>query len=141
MKLIALASLSLLLVGCGSTDKPQQSSRSVNQVYQFGYDFNVSDYMRADDPRVVSPKGPIVTVGPVYPKKAAVNRLEGWVKADLLVNEQGRIKGIKVVESSPVGIFEQAAIQSLRRWLYKPAKLDGKAVPVIYTVQLDFSLG
>ena len=43
------------------------------------------------------------------------------------------------VTSGPA-LLHRAAVDSVRRWKYTPASLDGKPVPVDLTVRVDFRL-
>ena len=75
---------------------------------------------------------------PVYPQLARSQRVSGDVKIDALIDENGRVTGMKVV-GGPV-LLHQAAMDSLRQWKYKPATLDGKAVSMHLVVTVQFRL-
>jgi protein TonB len=84
---------------------------------------------------------PIVRINPKYPINAAREGKEGWVILAFNINEIGGVVGIKIVDSSPKHVFDQAAKQALRKWKYRPKLMKGKAVKQTnLTVQLDFSL-
>ena len=71
---------------------------------------------------------PIFRTLPIYPLEAARNKQKGWVKLSFDVNRFGEIENINVVDSEPEVLFDQAAINALKRWKYK-AKIDkGKTV-------------
>ncbi len=63
-----------------------------------------------------------------YPPRARTKEIEGYVVLSLLIDETGRVKTVKVIDASPRGIFEEAAIRSVRRWLFQPARYAGKNV-------------
>jgi protein TonB len=71
---------------------------------------------------------PLVRVPPVYPTRAERLRLGGTVVVEFTINAVGRVEGAKVVSSKPSRIFDQAALQAILRWRFKPKLEDGKPV-------------
>jgi protein TonB len=80
----------------------------------------------------------ISSIPPLYPALAKTQHIEGAVRVDALVDENGRVSSMKVV-SGPT-LLQQAAMDAVRQWKYQPATLDGKAVPMHLTVTLQFKL-
>ena len=70
---------------------------------------------------------PIVKIAPVYPPRAAARGLEGVVVVEYTVNETGATENVVAVESTST-LFEQAAIESARRYKYVPRVEDGLPV-------------
>jgi protein TonB len=68
---------------------------------------------------------PLVRIPPRYPMRAARRRIEGWVKVEFTITEQGTVKDPVVVESHPADIFDRAALSAIRRWKFKPKIIDG----------------
>jgi TonB family protein len=66
----------------------------------------------------------VKSVKPIYPMKAELNKIEGWVELDFTVAESGTVKDITVHGASAPGVFEAAAIGALSQWRYKPVLLD-----------------
>lgn len=84
---------------------------------------------------------PMVRVQPQYPRKAAMEGIEGWVKVRFDVNESGSVENAVVVASEPPRVFDASARQAVLNWRYKPQTQDGKPVRMDgLEVQLDFSL-
>jgi protein TonB len=75
---------------------------------------------------------------PLYPVLAKTQHIEGNVRVDALVDENGKISAMKVI-SGPT-LLHQAAMDAVRQWKYQPATLDGKTVPMHLTVTLQFKL-
>src|SRR5262249_14668647 len=75
---------------------------------------------------------------PLYPVLAKTQHIEGAVRIDALVDENGKVSSAKVV-SGPT-LLHQAAMEAVRQWKYAPATLDGKPVPMHLTVTLQFKL-
>ncbi|GEA06917.1 hypothetical protein KUL42_16780 [Alteromonas sp. KUL42] len=66
---------------------------------------------------------------------------DGWVRMSFDITSSGTTENIKVIDSSPSGIFESEAIKALSKWKYKPKFIDGVAVKQTdLKVQLDFIL-
>lgn len=72
---------------------------------------------------------PIVKVAPVYPSRALQRGLEGHVVVEYTVTKTGSVRDPKVVESTS-SIFERAALESARKYKYKPRVINGEAVEV-----------
>lgn len=72
---------------------------------------------------------PIVKVAPIYPPRAAQRGLEGHVVVRYTVTAEGSTSDVVVVESSST-LFEQAAVESARKYKYQPRIIDGTPVDV-----------
>jgi protein TonB len=73
---------------------------------------------------------PIVKVQPVYPVTARSRGIEGYVIVEFTVTAFGTTRDIRVVEASPSGIFDKAAISAASRFKYKPRVIKGQGVEV-----------
>lgn len=84
---------------------------------------------------------PLVRIEPDYPMKARQRGIEGWVVVKFTITPAGTIKDAQVMQASPPGIFDEAAIRAVSRWKYNPKIEGGVAVerPGIM-VRLDFKL-
>lgn len=84
---------------------------------------------------------PIVRLDPQYPRKAAMQGIQGWVRLSFDITELGTVENVRVLDSSPKQIFDMEAKRALLKWKYRPKMEDGKAVPQKgEMVQLDFKL-
>ena len=81
---------------------------------------------------------PISIPTPTYPEKARKERIEGKVTLKLLVNVDGSVRDVNVLEGPE--IFHQAAIDATLQWRFKPAEHNGKVVPVWVVTPIEFSL-
>jgi protein TonB len=68
----------------------------------------------------------LLKVEPDYPRSAASKGIEGWVKLEFTVLEDGTVADIKVLESSPKRVFDRSAMRALQRWKFKPRIVNGK---------------
>ena len=63
-----------------------------------------------------------------YPAEAAKNAIKGYVVINLLVGKDGSVELAKVLESQPVGVFDEAALNAVRAWRFSPAMYKAKPV-------------
>ncbi len=78
---------------------------------------------------------------PAYPRDAARRRLEGTVMLQVLVDVDGRPLDVLVQASSGHRSLDEAARQHvLKRWSFRPAMKDGRAVQAIGLVPVAFEL-
>lgn len=82
----------------------------------------------------------VKSVKPIYPDKASLKKIEGWVELDFTVGETGEVKDVAVHATSPPGVFEAAAIKALSQWRYKPILRDAKAVEQRARIRIRFAL-
>ena len=75
---------------------------------------------------------PLVKIQPIYPRRALVRGIEGYVILEFTVTKQGTVKDIKIVESNPkTSIFHNAALKAAEKFKYKPRVVDGQAIEVL----------
>lgn len=87
----------------------------------------------------VAPK-PTKRTAMEYPKNARKMRISGYVLMNLLINKEGDIENIKILESEPAGIFDDAALEGVKSWKFKPASYKGEAVKVWAKQKIRFDL-
>jgi protein TonB len=80
----------------------------------------------------------VVRVEPVYPLMAREYSVAGPVKLDVVVGVEGKVESAEVVSGPPM--LRAAAIDAVRRWVYKPTKVNGVASEVETAVVVNFSL-
>jgi protein TonB len=76
---------------------------------------------------------------PVYPPIAVAARVEGTVILQATIAKAGTIENLRVV-SGPA-MLQQAALDAVKNWVYRPYLLDGEPVEVETTVNVVFALG
>ena len=69
---------------------------------------------------------PLVRVNPQYPARAMQRGIEGWVQLRFTVSAAGTVKDVQVEKAEPRNYFEQAAINAVSRYKYKPSVINGK---------------
>ena len=78
-------------------------------------------------------------VQPQYPQMAKIARVQGAVVLAAIIGKDGTIQNLHVV-STASPLLNQAAIDAVRQWRYKPYILNGEPVEVDTTVTVNFSL-
>ena len=76
-----------------------------------------------------------------YPPQAKRQGLSGVVELDLLVDEAGNPKDIRVVRAEPEGTFDLAAIRSVMRWKFEPATRNGQVEAARTRAVVQFKQG
>ena len=78
-------------------------------------------------------------VEPIFPPEAAAQNVSGRVIVQFLVDLNGNPHDIRVVETNAPGVFDQAAINAVRRWQYQPTIVEGKRVEVFVQAPINFA--
>ncbi|MBU1657866.1 energy transducer TonB [bacterium] len=101
---------------------------------------DVSKNMVMSEDSVDSAPQPTQRSAMEYPKQARKMGVSGYVLMNLLVNKEGEVEKVKVLESEPEGIFDEAAIEGVKSWQFKPAQYKGEAVKVWAKQKIRFDL-
>ena len=78
-------------------------------------------------------------VQPAYPQMAKIARVQGPVVLAAIIGKDGTIQNLHVV-SSASPLLNQAAIDAVKEWRYKPYILNGEPVEVDTQVTVNFTL-
>lgn len=111
-------------------------------------DMNMDDELLGDVGKNMVMSEDSVDVAPVpsersammYPKKARKAGVSGYVLMNLLVNKNGDVEKVKVLESQPADVFDEVAITGVKSWHFKPAQYKGQAVKVWAKQKVRFDL-
>jgi TonB family protein len=90
------------------------------------------EYLVSEMPAVLS------EVRPAYPPEARARQQEGAVIMDILVDDKGAVRQVDVIDGDP--IFRPGAVEAMRRFRFRPAKVDGSPVAVRIRYTLRFEL-
>ena len=77
-------------------------------------------------------------VPPIYPDGARLGHIQGTVALHILLDQNGKIEELQPV-SGPREL-QEAALDAVRQWTYKPYILNGNPVPVESLVMINFNL-
>lgn len=73
---------------------------------------------------------PITRVQAVYPRRALQRGIQGYVLVEFTVDKTGAVRDPIVIEASPEGIFEQAALEAVVKFKYKARVINGQPTAV-----------
>ena len=76
---------------------------------------------------------------PIYPEVMRSRSIAGIVKLEALIDENGRVRRVKVIKSAGEH-FDHAAKQAMIKSTFIPAEVDGRPVAVILRVPVKFKL-
>ncbi len=104
-----------------------------------------------DGPPPIEPQGPIRVGGdvtrpekisgpnPQYTEIARKARIQGVVIVEAIIDKGGNVTNVRVLKPLPMGL-DQAAVDAVQKWKFKPATLNGKPVDVYYNLTVNFRL-
>ncbi|HTS64507.1 MAG TPA: TonB family protein [Candidatus Acidoferrales bacterium] len=73
---------------------------------------------------------------PEYPKIAKQTGAKGQVVLNATIGKDGHIKAVKVVSGHPM--LQNAAVDAVKQWIYKPTLLNGSPVETETQIMLNF---
>ncbi len=77
---------------------------------------------------------------PTYPEEARRLGIEGSVVIELEIDESGRVRSLKVLESNPPGVFDEAVRMTYGRATFSPALRNGRPVRYLGRYRVSFEL-
>ena len=87
----------------------------------------------------VSAPKEIYSPEPEYSEEARKVKHMGVVILRLVVSPDGTPRDIQVIRTLGLGLDEKA-IEAVKTWRFEPGKKDGKPVPTIATIEVNFHL-
>jgi len=75
---------------------------------------------------------------PAYPPIAKAARVSGTVVLDATISKTGAVENLRVLSGHP--LLQQAALDAVKTWRYKPYLLNGHPITVETTVNVIFTL-
>jgi protein TonB len=79
----------------------------------------------------------ITQVKPQYPSLARAARVQGVVLLNATISKEGTIKDLRVISGHP--LLNEAAMEAVRQWRYKPQLLNKQPIEVITTITVNFT--
>ena len=74
---------------------------------------------------------------PKFPDLPADAEPQGTVVMLVGINAKGRVQAVRVLRSDEHA-FETSAVDTVKKWKFRPAERNGQAVPVQVTVEMRF---
>lgn len=81
----------------------------------------------------------LVKTQPRYTELARRAKVQGSVLLKAVIDERGIVTDLRVLKPLPMGL-DQAAIDAVSRWRFKPATLHGRPVKVYFNLTVNFTL-
>jgi len=81
----------------------------------------------------------ITKVEPQYPEVARKARISGIVIVECTISKNGDVTDVHVLKPLPFGL-DQAAVDAVRRWKFRPGTLNGQPVDVLFNLTVNFKL-
>jgi protein TonB len=75
-------------------------------------------------------------VTPAYPPLARAARIQGVVLLETIIDKTGRVANLTVLSGHP--LLNDAAVDAVRQWRYRPILLNGQPVDIVTTVSVNF---
>ena len=75
---------------------------------------------------------------PVYPQEAFIKKIEGVVTLEIVIGIDGKVGRARVLRSIPQ--LDNAAIQTVRQWVFSPAIKGGRPVATIANAPVSFRI-
>ncbi len=82
--------------------------------------------------------GLVKQVDPVYPPLAAQAHIEGTVTLNFLIDQDGTVKNLSVVEGHP--LLVQATLDAVKQWVFQTNDRNGQPAEASGTVTIRFTL-
>jgi protein TonB len=76
---------------------------------------------------------------PIYPTLAKQARISGVVVIEAIIDEEGKVTGMRVVSGHP--LLVPAALSAVAKRKYEPTILDGDPTPIDLRVEITFNVG
>jgi protein TonB len=101
-----------------------------------------SDGAVMDGPSVEGPQIIQETkIPPEYPEPARLELVEGSVLLQVVIGRNGTVCEPQVLEVDEPGYgFEEASIEAVSQWRYRPARVDGVPVNLFTTIYVEYTL-
>jgi TonB family protein len=77
-------------------------------------------------------------VVPMYPDLAKRARVAGVVHLEAIIGKDGTV--LELHAAGGPALLIQAALDAVKQWVYKPTLMNGNAVPVATTIDVNFTL-
>lgn len=75
---------------------------------------------------------------PAYPQIAITTHTQGTVRLEAVIAADGSIRNLHVLSGPP--LLVRAALDAVAQWKYEPTLLNGVAVEVLTTIDVNFAL-
>ncbi|HEY5177956.1 MAG TPA: energy transducer TonB [Terriglobales bacterium] len=142
MRILTLISLSISLSFLTATARaqsgnarPESSSTLSTSPTDFSDDQTFSQYLRVT--QGMKPPKATHAPDPKFPDLPPDAEQRGTVVMLVGINAKGRVEVVRALRSDE-HVFETSAVNTVKKWKFRPAEKNGHAVPVQVTVEMKF---
>jgi protein TonB len=141
MRLLTLIALSICLSLPVATQaqsgnaRPDSSSTISTSPADFSEDATFSQFQRVT--KGMKPPKATHAPDPKFPDLPPDAEQRGTVVMLVGISAKGRVEAVRVLRSDEHA-FETTAVDTVKKWKFRPAEKEGKAVPVQVTVEIKF---
>jgi TonB family protein len=86
---------------------------------------------------VFTPPKPIFKEDPVYPPNLEKENIKGQVVLEVSTDEKGNVIRVRLLRSLHPDL-DKSAQEVLKRWKFEPVLVNGKSIPVTFTMSVNF---
>ena len=85
-------------------------------------------------------KPPKITrrVEPRFPRGAQHFGVGGMLVAEVIITPEGKVTSPILVKTLPAPTLSYTALEAVRQWRFEPAAIDGKIVPVVFNLSINY---
>ncbi len=132
---LSFSSLSTISWAQANDSRPESSSTLSTSPVDFSDDQTFSRFERVT-PGIKPPKATHAP-DPKFPDLPVDAERHGTVVMLVGINTKGHVEAVRVLRSDERA-YEQSAVQTVKKWKFKPAEKNGSPVPVQVTVEMKF---
>ena len=132
---LVLVGISVALVGAQAQQQQAGTGPKPADPFQLAFKPGETQSGKVTDPRLLR------EVRPRYTADAMRAKIQGTVELEAIVEPDGMIRNVRVTKSldSTFGL-DREAMAAAKQWVFEPGMLNGRAVPVLVTLILEFRL-
>ena len=142
MRVLTLIAFAISLLVCsanagaqGTSTPSAASSTLATSPADFSDDQTFAQYQRVT--AGMRPPKATFAPDPKFPDLPPDAEQHGLVVLLVGVNTKGHVAAVRVLRSDEKA-FEQSAVETVKKWKFKPAEKNGQPVPVQVTVEMKF---
>jgi len=83
---------------------------------------------------------PLSQVYPIYPENARIRLWEDRLVVRYVIGTNGRVKQVTILEPAERKVFDEATLDAIRHWRFRPLMKDGQAQEVIHELTIYYKL-
>lgn len=98
--------------------------------------------LKKEPPPVLTEAVPVYKENPLpkYPRIARRRGYEGTVYIDVFVDAQGKVKDLRLAESSGYQVLDGAAMEVVEKWLFEPGRMGDRRTEMWVKIPVRFQL-